>query len=132
MISKLLVAGAAAAAVAGAPTYPSDIHPRSLSRLAPTDRASLGPEAQRVYDVIRMGQPAIPLTGPAPISMYSPGAAEPIHNLNQYLRRTVVGPRYFEMGARPTSGEAGCPVRGRESVGEGTGARLGGCRIWKK
>jgi 4-carboxymuconolactone decarboxylase len=50
-----------------------------------------------------MGQPTIPLTGPAPISMYSPGAAEPIHNLNQYLRKTVVGPRFFELAALATA-----------------------------
>ena len=31
--------------------------------------------------------------------MYSPGAAKPIHELNQYLRKTVVGPRYFELSA---------------------------------
>ena len=38
-------------------------------------------------------------TGPAPVSMYSPGAAEPIHHLNQYLRKTVAGSRYFELSA---------------------------------
>ena len=31
--------------------------------------------------------------------MYSPKAAEPIHELNQYLRTTVVGPRFFELSA---------------------------------
>ena len=41
----------------------------------------------------------MPKTGPAPVSMYSPGAAEPIHILNQYLRKTVVGSRYFELSA---------------------------------
>ena len=35
--------------------------------------------------------------------MYSPGAAEPIHHLNQYLRKTVVGPRYFELAALATA-----------------------------
>ncbi len=29
----------------------------------------------------------------------SPKVAEPIHMLNQYLRTTVVGPRYFELCA---------------------------------
>ena len=31
--------------------------------------------------------------------MYSPGAAKPIQELNQYLRKTVVGPRFFELSA---------------------------------
>jgi 4-carboxymuconolactone decarboxylase len=31
--------------------------------------------------------------------MYSPGSAEHIHGLNQYLRKTVVGSRYFELSA---------------------------------
>ena len=31
--------------------------------------------------------------------MYSPSAAEPIHVLNQNLRKTVAGSRYFELSA---------------------------------
>jgi 4-carboxymuconolactone decarboxylase len=92
----------AAAALAAAP-LPADIDPRSLSRLAPVDPAALSPDGKRVYDVIRGDAPAIPLTGPAPISMASPSAAEPIHRLNQYLRKTVVGPRYFELAALATA-----------------------------
>jgi len=42
---------------------------------------------------------ATPPLGPQNTSMYSPGAAEPIDALNQYLRKTVVGSRYFEMCA---------------------------------
>ena len=45
------------------------------------------------------GARGMPPTGPAPLSMYSPGAAKPIHELNQYLRKTVVGPRFFELSA---------------------------------
>jgi 4-carboxymuconolactone decarboxylase len=97
------MAAVAGTAAVSAPTLPHDIDPRSLSRLAPLDRGALNAEGKRVYDVIRMGQPTIPLTGPAPISMYSPGAAEPIHRLNQYLRKTVVGPRYFELAALATA-----------------------------
>jgi 4-carboxymuconolactone decarboxylase len=41
----------------------------------------------------------MPATGPAPVSMHSPLAAEPIQQLNQILRKTVVGPRYFELSA---------------------------------
>src|SRR6187455_1211642 len=41
----------------------------------------------------------MPKTGPPPVTIYSPGAAEPIQALNQYLRKSVVGPRYFELSA---------------------------------
>jgi 4-carboxymuconolactone decarboxylase len=76
----------------------SDIHPESLSRLPPLQRDSLDAEGKRIWDVIGGGR-GMPKTGPAPVSMYSPGSAEPIHVLNQYLRKTVVGPRYFELSA---------------------------------
>ena len=45
------------------------------------------------------GARGMPKSGPAPVSMYSPGAAEPIQVLNQYLRKTVAGGRYFELSA---------------------------------
>jgi 4-carboxymuconolactone decarboxylase len=76
----------------------SDIHPESLSRLPPVQRDALDANGQRVWDVIAGGR-AMGRTGPAPISMYSPGAAEPIHHLNQYLRKTVAGSQYFELSA---------------------------------
>jgi 4-carboxymuconolactone decarboxylase len=77
---------------------PADIHPESLSRLPPLSRDSLDAEGQRIWDAIAGGR-GLPKTGPAPVSMYSPGAAAPIQALNQYLRKTVVGPRYFELSA---------------------------------
>jgi 4-carboxymuconolactone decarboxylase len=79
-------------------TLPSDIHPESLSRLPPLSRDSLDANGQRVWDALAGGR-GMPKTGPAPVSMYSPGAAEPIQALNQYLRKTVVGPRFFELSA---------------------------------
>jgi 4-carboxymuconolactone decarboxylase len=97
-----LAALAAAAATTATPApqaLPKDIHPKSLSRLAPIERDKLSPEGQRVYDVMRGSAPAIPVTGPGPNSMYSPVIAEPMHHLNQNLRRSVVGPRYFELAA---------------------------------
>ena len=103
MLTRFLTMAAVAAVTAGATAEPKDINPISHSRLPPTDRAALSDEAKRVYDVIKLDQPAIPVTGPAPISMYSPGAAEPIHRLNQYLRKTVVGPHYFELAALSTA-----------------------------
>jgi 4-carboxymuconolactone decarboxylase len=96
----MLTALALAAAVAAAPAaLPADINPTSLSRLKPVDRATLSPEGQRVYDVMRGAAPAIPVTGPGPNSMVSPPIAEPMHHLNQNLRQSVVGPRYFELSA---------------------------------
>jgi 4-carboxymuconolactone decarboxylase len=90
---------AASVAVLGAQSkLPSDIHPESLSRLPPLQRDSLDAEGQRIWDQIAGGR-GMPKTGPAPVSMYSPGAAAPIQALNQYLRKTVVGPRYFELSA---------------------------------
>jgi 4-carboxymuconolactone decarboxylase len=90
---------AASVAVLGAQSkLPSDIHPESLSRLPPPQRDSLDADGKRVWDVIAGGR-GMGKTGPAPVSMYSPGMAEPIHHLNQYLRKTVAGPKYFELSA---------------------------------
>jgi len=91
-------AAVAVAAQATAQTRASDIHPESLSRVPPVDRATLDAAGQRIYDAIADGRP-LSRTGPAAVSMYSPKAAEPIHMLNQYLRTTVVGSRFFELSA---------------------------------
>ena len=99
MIASLLGLAAAVAAAAPVPPLPKDIHASSLSRLELVERSKLSPEGQRVYDVMRGDAPAIPVTGPGPNSMYSLGVAEPMHHLNQYLRKSVVGPRYFELSA---------------------------------
>jgi len=77
---------------------PPDIHPTSFSRLPPLDRAALDDDGKRVWDYIA-GERGMPPSGPAPVSMYSPGSARPIQELNQYLRKTVVGPRFFELSA---------------------------------
>ena len=94
----VIVASVAVAVLAGQSKLPSDIHPESLSRLPPPQRDSLDAEGKRIWDAVGGGR-GMPKTGPAPVSMYSPGAAEPIHILNQYLRKTVVGSRYFELSA---------------------------------
>ena len=94
-----LVAIAASVAVLSAQSkLASDIHPESFSRLPPMQRDSLDAEGKRVWDAIAGGR-GMPKTGPAAASIYSPGAAEPIQVLNQYLRKTVAGPRYFELSA---------------------------------
>ena len=94
----LIVVAASVAVAAGQSKPAADIHPESLSRLPPLSRDGLDAEGKRVWDVIAGGR-AMGKTGPAAISMYSPGLAEPVHHLNQYLRKTVAGPRYFELSA---------------------------------
>jgi 4-carboxymuconolactone decarboxylase len=93
-----LFAVASVAALGGQSRLASDIHPQSFSRLPPLQRADLDEEGKRVWDVVANGRP-MPVTGPAAVTMYSPGAAAPIHALNQYLRKTVVGSRFFELSA---------------------------------
>ena len=96
-LALLLVTVSTAFAVAQS-KLPADINPTSYSRLPPQDRAALDEEGKKVWDYVG-GARGMPPTGPAPVSMYSPGAAKPIHELNQYLRTTVVGARYFELSA---------------------------------
>jgi len=96
-LALLLTAASTALAVAQS-KLPPDIHPTSFSRLPPLDRAALDDDGRRVWDYIA-GERGMPPTGPGPVSMYSPGSARPIQELNQYLRKTVVGPRFFELSA---------------------------------
>jgi len=94
----LLLTGMSASLLAGQSRLPPDINATSFSRLPPLDRAALDDEGKRIWDHIG-GARGMPASGPAPVSMYSPKSAEPIHELNQYLRTTVVGPRFFELSA---------------------------------
>jgi len=95
-----LLAGLAAVVAAGAQSrLPADINPESLARLPLVQRADLNDEGRRIWDYVAGAGRAMPKTGPAPLSMYSPKAAEAIHSLNQYLRTTVVGSRFFELSA---------------------------------
>ena len=96
----VLVVMASVAAFAQSAQLPADIHPESLSRLPPVQRADLDDAGKRIWDQIAgTGGRGMPRTGPAAVSMYSPQAAEPIQALNQYLRKTVVGSRFFELSA---------------------------------
>jgi hypothetical protein len=95
----LLLTAAWVAVLGSQPSLPADIHPESLSRLPPVQRSQLDDEGKRIWDYVAGRGRTMPRTGPAPVSMYSPRAAEPIHALNQYLRTTVVGSRYFELSA---------------------------------
>jgi 4-carboxymuconolactone decarboxylase len=94
-----LIAIVVSVAVLGAQSkLPSDIHPESLSRLPPVQREALDDSGKAVFDRVA-GARGLPRTGPAAVTMHSPGIAGPIQDLNQYLRKTVAGPRYFELSA---------------------------------
>ncbi len=98
MLLGLVVIVVSVAVLGGQSGLAPDIHPESLSRVPPVQRDSLDAEGKRVWDIVDGGR-GMPKTGPAPVSMYSPSIAEPIHVLNQNLRKTVVGSRYFELSA---------------------------------
>lgn len=86
--------------VAGGQTsLPPDIHPESLSRLPPVQRADLDDEGRRIWDAVAGTGTSIPRTGPSAVTMHSPRAAGPIYALNQALRKTVAGSKYFELAA---------------------------------
>ena len=78
---------------------PPDIHPESLSRLPPVQRAELDAEGQRIYDALAGAGKVLGRTGPSAVTMHSPKAAEHIYGLNQVLRKTVAGSKYFELAA---------------------------------
>src|SRR5688500_11261970 len=79
----VLVIIASTIAVGGQSKYPADIHPVSLSRLPPVQRADLDEEGKRIWDALSGTNKAIPATGPSAVTMHSPRAAEPIYALNQ-------------------------------------------------
>ena len=85
--------------ISGQSTLPPDIHPQSLSRLPPVQRADLDAEGQRIYDALAGAGKVLTPTGPSAATMHSPKAAEPIYALNQVLRKTVAGSKYFELAA---------------------------------
>ena len=94
-----------AATLDGQSARPADIHPESLSRLPPLTRGELDADGQRVWDYLAGVNGTMPKVGPPPVTIYSPKAAEPIQTLNQYLRRSIVGPRFFELSALVASRE---------------------------
>jgi 4-carboxymuconolactone decarboxylase len=96
---SFLIIVASATMLGGQSSLPADIHPESLSRLPPVQRSELNEDGKRIYDSIASGGRGMPKTGPAAVSMHSPKAAESIQALNQYLRTTVVGNRFFELSA---------------------------------
>lgn len=97
---RILLATVLFAAIAAAQTkLPADVDPQSFSRLPLIQRSSVSGETLRVFDVVAGKERNTPPLGPGNTYMYSPGIAEPLQMLNNYLRKTVIGPRYFEICA---------------------------------
>jgi 4-carboxymuconolactone decarboxylase len=98
--ASLLVAGGtvmpATAQKAAAP-LPPDIDPQSYSRLPLLRKDSFDAEGKRAFEVINGKDVDLPRLGPPANSIYSMAAAEPYDVLNQRLRKTVVGPAFFEI-----------------------------------
>ena len=88
-----------ASLVAQSPAAPPGIDAESLSRLPVVVRDNLDAEGKRIYDYIAGRGGTAPKTGPGGVSLHSPAAAEAIQMLNQALRRTVIGAKYFEISA---------------------------------
>ena len=64
------------------------IYPDSLNRLPVVHREQMDENGKRVYDINAGGAGKIAQpTGPSAIALYSPGVAEPLRRLNDYLRR---------------------------------------------
>jgi 4-carboxymuconolactone decarboxylase len=97
----LLLAAVSLTGQAATPTLPADIDPQSYSRLPFLPRSSLDAEGKRIFDAINTAvtgkQEELPRMGPPAASMYSIAVAEPFDRMNQLLRKTVVGPAYFEI-----------------------------------
>jgi 4-carboxymuconolactone decarboxylase len=96
----MLVLMLAALAAGQAPTaqkLPPDVDPKSFSRLPLLPREQMSGEALQVYDALVGKDRATPGLGPQATSLYSLGVAEPMDKLNQYLRKTVVGPAIFQI-----------------------------------
>jgi 4-carboxymuconolactone decarboxylase len=80
--------GKGAQAPARSSALPHDIQPDSLNRLAVVKREQLDENGKKAYDLNAGGPGKVAQpTGPGAIALYSPGASEPLRNLNNYLRR---------------------------------------------
>lgn len=94
---RYLLSVALFSALAAAQALPPDVDSKSYSRLPLRSRETMSGDNLRAYDaVVGKDRPSPPL-GPQATSLYSMGVAEPMNQLNQYLRNTVVGPAMFQI-----------------------------------
>jgi len=88
-----------AAAVSSGQSLPADVNKESLSRFPVVKREQMDEKGKKAYDLVAggVGKVASP-TGPASIELYSPGVAEPMRMLNDYLRKDgLLGGRLTEL-----------------------------------
>jgi len=77
---------------------PADVDPGSLCRLPSIRREDLDANGKRVWDIVVGPDAKTPQLGPVGISFYSPGIAEQMHYLNEYLRKQgILGRRMTEL-----------------------------------
>src|ERR1700682_4458293 len=84
------------------------IYPDSRNRLPVVHRDQMDENGKRVYDINAHGAGKIAQpTGPSAIALYSPGAAEPLRRLNDYLRRddSILGKHVIEVAILVSSRE---------------------------
>jgi 4-carboxymuconolactone decarboxylase len=94
---RYLLSAALFSALVAAQALPPDIDPKSYSRLPLRSRDTMSGDRLRAYDAVVGKDRASPPLGPQATSLYSMGVAEPMNQLNQYLRNTVVGPAMFQI-----------------------------------
>lgn len=88
--------------ISNTPALSPDIHPESLSRLSPVDRATLTDKCKASYDeMVRLraeGKNLAGLVGPSGIWIRIPVWGEHVSELNQYLRNKIgLEPRLSEL-----------------------------------
>ncbi len=76
---------------------PADIDGQSYSRLPLINKGVLDAEGRRIFETINGEGVSVPRLGPPANSLYSLAASEPYDVLNRLLRKTVVGPQFFEI-----------------------------------
>jgi len=96
-IIGLALTATAAAQGDATDALPPDIHPGSLTRLAPLSRDDLDADGKAAWDYV-VGDGTVPRTGPVPMSLYSPTLARIFSDLNGYLRYNGdLSPRHTEV-----------------------------------
>ena len=91
-----LIVAALPIAASGQATLPADIHPVTLSRLPPIDRAELDADGQKALDA--RATPPMPAPGPGHVTVWSPRSTEGLG----LIGRALGVPRgdTFPLGAR--------------------------------
>ncbi len=84
-------------AAAQSPKLPADIDPQSYSRLPFVKKDQMSADGQKVWDAVAGKDKVTPPLGPVATSLYSPGVAGPMNELNQYIRVIVPGAAVYQI-----------------------------------